>query len=78
MTDGMRKSIKTMIDGVSAVELCASGDSNKFNELKALLKEMPEKASNATKAGDLDKLLEEINLADEGQSKSGAFDSKDW
>lgn len=78
MTDGMRKSIKAMIDGVSAIELCASGDSNKFNELKMLLKEMPEKASNASSASSFDKLLEEINLADEGNSKTGAFDSKDW
>ncbi|HGH6026028.1 TPA: hypothetical protein AB5H75_001555 [Vibrio mimicus] len=78
MSDELRKSVKAMIDGASAIELCASGDGNRYSQLKSMLTAMPEKKAAPAKSSAWDQLTQHLELADNGGAKKDNFDPEGW
>ncbi|EOW9290904.1 TPA: hypothetical protein PX784_002475 [Vibrio cholerae] len=78
MSDELRKSVKAMIDGASAIELCASGDGNRYSQLKGMLTAMPEKKAAPAKPSTWDQLTQNLELADNGGAKKDNFDPEGW
>ncbi|EKO3992026.1 hypothetical protein DX541_12110 [Vibrio fluvialis] len=78
MSDELRKSVKAMIDGASAIELCASGDGNRYSQLKGMLTAMPEKKAAPAKPSTWDQLTQNLELADNGGTKKDNFDPEGW
>ena len=78
MSDELRKSVKAMIDGASAIELCASGDGNRYGQLKSMIAAMPEKKAAPAKPSTWDQLTQNLELADSGGSKKDNFEPEGW
>lgn len=77
MNDELRKSVKAMIDSATAIELCASGDGNRYQQLKSMLSAMPEKKAASTKPSVWDQLTQNLELADDGAAKEN-FNPEGW
>ncbi|CAH8191663.1 conserved hypothetical protein [Vibrio aestuarianus] len=78
MIDELRKSVKAMIDGASAIELCASGDGNRYSQLKSMLTAMPEKKAAPAKPSTWDQLTQNLELADSGGAQKDSFNPEGW
>ncbi len=80
MSDELRKSVKAMIDGASPIELCASGDGNRFAQLKGMIAAMPEKnaSASASPQSAWEQLTQNLELADTGNNKKDNFDPEGW
>ncbi|CAK1994880.1 conserved hypothetical protein [Vibrio crassostreae] len=78
MSDELRKSVKVMIEGASAIELCASGDGNRYSQLKGMLSAMSEKKTVPATPSVWDKLTENLELADTGSAQKDNFDPEGW
>lgn len=70
--DEMKKTITSMIKNTSSIELCNTGDSSRFAEIKSLIKAQPEKPSHSGLS-----LFEEIELSNEG-GEDNAFNPDGW
>ncbi|WGW01547.1 hypothetical protein QF117_12240 [Vibrio sp. YMD68] len=78
MSDELRKSVKVMIEGASSIELCASGDGNRYSQLKGMLTAMPEKSATPPKKSAWDALTQNLELADGGNAQKDNFDPEGW
>ncbi len=78
MSDELRTSVKAMIDGASAIELCAPGDGNRYNQLKNMLTAMPEKKAAPAQPSAWDQLTQHLELADDGNAKKDNFNPEGW
>ena len=78
MSDELRKSVKAMIDSASAIELCASGDGNRYSQLKSMLAAMPEKSAASAKPSAFSQLTKKLELADNGGAEQDNFDPEGW
>ncbi len=78
MSDELRTSVKAMIEGASAIELCASGDGNRYSQLKGMIAAMPEKKATPVQPSAWDQLTQHLELADDGNAKKDNFNPEGW
>lgn len=78
MSDELRTSVKAMIEGASAIELCASGDGNRYSQLKSMIAAMPEKKAAPAQPSAWDQLTQHLELADDGNAKKDNFNPEGW
>ncbi len=78
MSDELRKNVKAMIKGASAIELCAAGEDSRYTQLKNMITAMPEKKAAPPQSSAFDLLTKELELADTGSAQKENFKTENW